>query len=70
MLVLTCRDGEHFTITVPAGEAPQVFDIHVKDTPGAFKLVFDAPRTVDVKLHRRPKVVANNAPLGKRRAPR
>lgn len=69
MLVLTCRDGEHFTITVPPGAEPQVFTIHVKADNG-IKLVFDAPRTVDVKLHRRPKVVANNAPLGKRRAPR
>lgn len=69
MLVLTCKDGEHFTITVPPGAEPQVFDIHVKDTPGGFKLVFDAPRTVDVKLHRRAKDV-DNAPLGKRRAPR
>lgn len=69
MLVLTCKDGEHFTITVPAGEAPQVFTIHVR-APNDIKLVFDAPRTVDVKLHRRAKTVQANAPLAKRRAPR
>lgn len=68
MLVLTCRDGEHFTITVPAGAEPQVFTIHVR-AANDIKLVFDAPKVVDVKLHRRAKDVGN-APLGKRRAPR
>lgn len=68
MLVLTCKDGEFFTITVPPGAEAQVFTIHVK-APNDIRLAFDAPRVVDVKLHRRAKVAAN-APLGKRRAPR
>lgn len=68
MLVLTCKDGEHLTITVPPGAEPQVFTIHVR-AASDIRLAFDAPRVVDVKLHRRAKVVAN-APLAKRRAPR